>query len=141
MNYILILSFFPLCFHFFLEIVIFRNSIFCIPPSLHFADTFCFWLLKLSWSKKLVRKWFNIKGKTEEFQSDEVVYGGLNQFPQLLCLKKPSFSMVNWGFLEIMSTWIISLLLINLGESFIFSVCLLFQFGGGCVDGKSHILS
>uniref|UniRef100_A0A3Q7I858 Inositol polyphosphate-related phosphatase domain-containing protein n=1 Tax=Solanum lycopersicum TaxID=4081 RepID=A0A3Q7I858_SOLLC len=31
---------------------------------------------KLSWSKKLVRKWFNIKGKTEEFQSDEVVYGG-----------------------------------------------------------------
>lgn len=31
---------------------------------------------KLSWSKKLVRKWFNIKGKTEEFQADEVVYEG-----------------------------------------------------------------
>ncbi|KAI8561283.1 hypothetical protein RHMOL_Rhmol04G0326700 [Rhododendron molle] len=31
---------------------------------------------KLSWSKKLVRKWFNIKSKNEEFQSDEVVYGG-----------------------------------------------------------------
>ncbi|KAL3505962.1 hypothetical protein ACH5RR_031344 [Cinchona calisaya] len=31
---------------------------------------------KLSWSKKLVRKWFNIKGKTEEFQAHEVVYGG-----------------------------------------------------------------
>ncbi|KAA8527629.1 hypothetical protein F0562_034976 [Nyssa sinensis] len=31
---------------------------------------------KLSWSKTLVRKWFNIKSKTEEFQADEVVYGG-----------------------------------------------------------------
>uniref|UniRef100_A0A7N0TFL6 Inositol polyphosphate-related phosphatase domain-containing protein n=1 Tax=Kalanchoe fedtschenkoi TaxID=63787 RepID=A0A7N0TFL6_KALFE len=31
---------------------------------------------KLSWSKKLVRKWFNIKSKTEDFQADEVVYGG-----------------------------------------------------------------
>ncbi|CAK9160676.1 unnamed protein product [Ilex paraguariensis] len=31
---------------------------------------------KLSWSKRLVRKWFNIKGKTEEFQADEVVHGG-----------------------------------------------------------------
>ncbi|KAG5554661.1 hypothetical protein RHGRI_012273 [Rhododendron griersonianum] len=31
---------------------------------------------KLSWSKKLVRKWFNIKSKNEEFPSDEVVYGG-----------------------------------------------------------------
>ncbi|XP_047946466.1 type IV inositol polyphosphate 5-phosphatase 6-like isoform X3 [Salvia hispanica] len=32
---------------------------------------------KLSWSKKLVRKWFNIKCKDEEFQADEeAVYGG-----------------------------------------------------------------
>ncbi|XP_057783406.1 type IV inositol polyphosphate 5-phosphatase 6-like isoform X1 [Salvia miltiorrhiza] len=32
---------------------------------------------KLSWSKKLVRKWFNIKCKGEEFQADEeAVYGG-----------------------------------------------------------------
>ncbi|XP_058193248.1 type IV inositol polyphosphate 5-phosphatase 7-like [Rhododendron vialii] len=31
---------------------------------------------KLSWSKTLVRKWFNIKSKNEEFQADEVVYGG-----------------------------------------------------------------
>ena len=31
---------------------------------------------KLSWSKTLVRKWFNIKSKTEEFQADEVVCGG-----------------------------------------------------------------
>ncbi|XAR54700.1 hypothetical protein NMG60_11029957 [Bertholletia excelsa] len=31
---------------------------------------------KFSWSKSLVRKWFNIKCKTEEFQADEVVYGG-----------------------------------------------------------------
>ncbi|KAL3365901.1 hypothetical protein AABB24_010827 [Solanum stoloniferum] len=31
---------------------------------------------KLSWSRKLVRKWFNLKGKTVEFESDESVYGG-----------------------------------------------------------------
>ncbi|CAA2998380.1 type IV inositol polyphosphate 5-phosphatase 7-like [Olea europaea subsp. europaea] len=31
---------------------------------------------KLSWSKKLVRKCFNIKCKSEEFQADEVVYRG-----------------------------------------------------------------
>lgn len=31
---------------------------------------------KLSWSRKLVRKWFNLKAKTVEFQSDESVYGG-----------------------------------------------------------------
>ncbi|CAH9080813.1 unnamed protein product [Cuscuta europaea] len=30
---------------------------------------------KLSWSKKLVRKWFNIKGKTDALQTDEVVNG------------------------------------------------------------------
>ncbi|KAM7485509.1 hypothetical protein LguiA_001518 [Lonicera macranthoides] len=33
---------------------------------------------KLSWSKSLVRKWFNIKSKNEEFQADEVVYEGAN---------------------------------------------------------------
>lgn len=33
--------------------------------------------LKLSWSKSLVRKWFNIKCKTEEFQADEVVCEGI----------------------------------------------------------------
>ena len=37
---------------------------------------FVFCLMKLSWSKTLVRKWFNIKSKTEEFQADEVVCGG-----------------------------------------------------------------
>lgn len=31
---------------------------------------------KLSWSKKLIRKWFNVKSKTEECQADEAVYGG-----------------------------------------------------------------
>uniref|UniRef100_A0A7N1A8F2 Inositol polyphosphate-related phosphatase domain-containing protein n=1 Tax=Kalanchoe fedtschenkoi TaxID=63787 RepID=A0A7N1A8F2_KALFE len=30
---------------------------------------------KLSWSKKLVRKWFNIKSKNEDFQADEIVHG------------------------------------------------------------------
>ncbi|PKI56030.1 hypothetical protein CRG98_023570 [Punica granatum] len=32
--------------------------------------------MKLSWSKKMVRKLFNIKSKAEDFQADEVVYGG-----------------------------------------------------------------
>lgn len=31
---------------------------------------------KFSWSRKLVRKWFNIKSKTEESQADNVVSGG-----------------------------------------------------------------
>ncbi|KAI3469602.1 hypothetical protein Pfo_026265 [Paulownia fortunei] len=31
---------------------------------------------KLSWSKKLIRKWFNIKCKSEESQANEAVYGG-----------------------------------------------------------------
>ncbi|PSR85346.1 Type IV inositol polyphosphate 5-phosphatase [Actinidia chinensis var. chinensis] len=31
---------------------------------------------KFSWSIALIRKWFNIKSKTEDFQADEVVYGG-----------------------------------------------------------------
>ncbi|XP_047329717.1 type I inositol polyphosphate 5-phosphatase 4 isoform X2 [Impatiens glandulifera] len=31
---------------------------------------------KLSWSKTLVKKWFNIKSKAEDFNSDDVVYPG-----------------------------------------------------------------
>lgn len=31
---------------------------------------------KLSWSKSLVRKWFNIKSKNEDYEADEVVSGG-----------------------------------------------------------------
>ncbi|XP_010651996.1 type IV inositol polyphosphate 5-phosphatase 7 isoform X1 [Vitis vinifera] len=31
---------------------------------------------KLSWPKTLVKKWFNIKNKAEDFQADDVVYGG-----------------------------------------------------------------
>ncbi|XP_058106182.1 type IV inositol polyphosphate 5-phosphatase 7-like isoform X3 [Magnolia sinica] len=31
---------------------------------------------KLSWSKTLVRKWFNIKSKAEDFHADDVVYSG-----------------------------------------------------------------
>ncbi|XP_057475612.1 LOW QUALITY PROTEIN: type IV inositol polyphosphate 5-phosphatase 7-like [Actinidia eriantha] len=42
---------------------------------------------KLSWSKRLVRKWFNIKGKNEKFEADEAVYGageveGRNSFSE-----------------------------------------------------------
>ncbi|WVY99102.1 hypothetical protein V8G54_031253 [Vigna mungo] len=34
---------------------------------------------KLSWSKKMVRKFFNIKCKTEDSQADGAAYGGLEQ--------------------------------------------------------------
>ncbi|KAH7517241.1 hypothetical protein FEM48_Zijuj09G0042000 [Ziziphus jujuba var. spinosa] len=33
-------------------------------------------LVKLSWPKSLVKKWFNIKSKAEDFHSDDVAYGG-----------------------------------------------------------------
>ena len=33
-------------------------------------------LLKLSWPKILVKKLFNIKSKNEDFQADDVLYGG-----------------------------------------------------------------
>ncbi|CAN4093374.1 unnamed protein product [Withania somnifera] len=33
---------------------------------------------KLSWPKSLVKKWFNIKSKAEDFQADDVVYGGVD---------------------------------------------------------------
>lgn len=34
-------------------------------------------LVKLSWPKMLVKKWFNIKSKAEDFQADDdVLYGG-----------------------------------------------------------------
>ncbi|XP_065861103.1 type I inositol polyphosphate 5-phosphatase 4-like [Euphorbia lathyris] len=34
---------------------------------------------KLSWPKTLVKKWFNIKSKAEEFQADDVVYEGVDE--------------------------------------------------------------
>ncbi|KAA8550836.1 hypothetical protein F0562_002520 [Nyssa sinensis] len=43
---------------------------------------------KFSWPKTLVKKWFNIKSKAEDFQADDVVYGGggdeewRNNFPE-----------------------------------------------------------
>ncbi|CAK7346548.1 unnamed protein product [Dovyalis caffra] len=33
-------------------------------------------LMKLSWPKTLVKKWFNMKSKAEEFEADDVLYGG-----------------------------------------------------------------
>ena len=35
------------------------------------------YLVKLSWPKTLVKKWFNIKSKAEDFHADDVVDGGL----------------------------------------------------------------
>lgn len=37
---------------------------------------FVFFFMKLSWPKSLVKKWFNIKSKAEDFQADDIVYGG-----------------------------------------------------------------
>ncbi|QHO52531.1 Type IV inositol polyphosphate 5-phosphatase [Arachis hypogaea] len=34
---------------------------------------------KFSWPKTLVRKWFNIKSKDEDFQSDDVFYNGVDE--------------------------------------------------------------
>ncbi|KAL5712544.1 phosphoinositide 5-phosphatase [Ranunculus cassubicifolius] len=34
---------------------------------------------KLSWSKSLVKKWFNIKTKSEDFHADDLVHGGGNE--------------------------------------------------------------
>ena len=36
----------------------------------------CISLMKLSWPKTLVKKWFNIKSKAEDFHADDVDYGG-----------------------------------------------------------------
>ncbi|MFQ6625760.1 hypothetical protein Gotur_004827 [Gossypium turneri] len=38
-----------------------------------------FSLMKLSWPKTLVKKWFNIKSKTEDFHADDVDYGGVDE--------------------------------------------------------------
>ncbi|EXB22112.1 Type I inositol-1,4,5-trisphosphate 5-phosphatase CVP2 [Morus notabilis] len=35
--------------------------------------------MKLSWPKTLVKKWFNIKSKAEDFQADDVLYGGVDE--------------------------------------------------------------
>lgn len=55
---------------FFIEIAM-ECAVYCQLNSFFFSP-----LVKLSWSKKMVRKWFNIKSKTEEFQADDPVYGG-----------------------------------------------------------------
>ncbi|KAL9318433.1 hypothetical protein ACSQ67_014950 [Phaseolus vulgaris] len=34
---------------------------------------------KLSWPKTLVKKWFNIKSKNEDFHADDVLYAGVNE--------------------------------------------------------------
>ena len=33
-------------------------------------------IVKLSWPKTLVKKWFNIKSKAEDFHADDVVFEG-----------------------------------------------------------------
>ncbi|GAA0171982.1 hypothetical protein Leryth_005792 [Lithospermum erythrorhizon] len=44
---------------------------------------------KLSWSKKLVRKWLNIKGKTEKFHADEVYGGGEVEWRNSISEREP----------------------------------------------------
>lgn len=48
-------------------------------------STLC-WLLKHSWPKTLVKKWFNIKSKAEDFHADEdIVYRG-DCLPLIFCI-------------------------------------------------------
>lgn len=59
----------------------FPNSLSHFFTSLSFQDNspnddLFFYLIQFSWSKSLVRKWFSIKSKSEEFQTDKGVYGG-----------------------------------------------------------------
>lgn len=48
-------------------------------------------VMKLSWSKKMVRKLFNIKSKAEDFQADEVVYAG-----ECVQLVRPNQQLTVW---------------------------------------------
>lgn len=42
-----------------------------------FITKFLYWLFKNSWPKALVKKWFNIKSKADDFHADEnIVYEG-----------------------------------------------------------------
>ncbi|KAL0419874.1 UNVERIFIED_CONTAM: Type I inositol polyphosphate 5-phosphatase 4 [Sesamum radiatum] len=41
---------------------------------------------KFSWPKTLVKKWFNIKSKNEDFHADDIIYGG-NFFRQMVLMK------------------------------------------------------
>ncbi|PIN19476.1 Inositol polyphosphate 5-phosphatase [Handroanthus impetiginosus] len=34
---------------------------------------------KFSWPKTLVKKWFNIKSKAEDFHADDIIYGGVDE--------------------------------------------------------------
>ncbi|XP_022898183.1 type I inositol polyphosphate 5-phosphatase 4-like [Olea europaea var. sylvestris] len=34
---------------------------------------------KLSWPKTLVKKWFNVKSKAEDFHADDIIYGSVNE--------------------------------------------------------------
>ncbi|KAL0371284.1 UNVERIFIED_CONTAM: Type I inositol polyphosphate 5-phosphatase 4 [Sesamum angustifolium] len=34
---------------------------------------------KFSWPKTLVKKWFNIKSKNEDFHADDIIYGGVDE--------------------------------------------------------------
>ncbi|KAJ7972761.1 putative Type I inositol polyphosphate 5-phosphatase [Quillaja saponaria] len=60
---------------------------------------------KLSWSKTLVKKWFNIKSKAEDFQADDVTYGGVideewrNDYSEreACTIKKSKTERSNWS--------------------------------------------
>jgi len=41
------------------------------------SDFVCCESMKLSWPKNLVKKWFNIKGKAEDFHADDVFFRGI----------------------------------------------------------------
>ncbi|KAL2242687.1 UNVERIFIED_CONTAM: Type IV inositol polyphosphate 5-phosphatase 7 [Sesamum indicum] len=70
---------------------------------------------KFSWSKKLVRKWFNNKCKSEEIQADGAVYGGKNS---ILLSKNVWFPMV---FLIVLESSLISVLFFIIAEVTLFA--------------------
>lgn len=53
--------------------------LFCLLRILLYGLKFSYmllFLLKLSWPKTLVKKWFNMKNKAEDFVSDDIAYRG-----------------------------------------------------------------
>jgi hypothetical protein len=64
-------------------------------------------LLKLSWPKTLVKKWFNIRSKAEDFHADDVGYGGVimaYHFCQFLHDLDAILGLWNWESLTFILT-------------------------------------
>ena len=61
----------------------------------------CISLMKFSWPKTLVKKWFNIRSKAEDFHADDADYGGdLIGFFFFFLFSCMSFRLLIW-FLDL----------------------------------------